>query len=302
MNRRAIYSADDIRGWLPWGALAPFLGIVLVVLPSIAATVVLHRLRLVGADDDPIGAGGLYAFLLLTFTLIGLVVLAWVRFVERRSFASIGLVRRDATKRFLRGLGVGLAMSSAIVAAIWLTGGARAEGFGRAFSTPVTLLHMGALLACFAFQGSVEEVIFRGWLFSAVALKLNVAIAAVVTSLVFTFLHFDPKVRPLFLVNTCLFSLFACSWALRAGDVWGVMAWHGAWNWLLGVGFETPISGLNLKMPALIVRLVPTGRDLLTGGAQGPEGSVFCTALLVAGTVLVLGRGGFYAMRKWSSG
>ena len=64
-----------------------------------------------GADDNPIGVGGYYVFLLLTFTLIGLVVLAWVGFVERRSFASIGLVRRDAAKTFLRGLGMGLAMS-----------------------------------------------------------------------------------------------------------------------------------------------------------------------------------------------
>jgi hypothetical protein len=66
------------------------------------------------------------------------------------------------------------------------------------------------------------------------------------------------------------------------------MGWHGAWNWLLGVGFETPVSGLNLKMPALIVRLVPTGPALLTGGAEGPEGSLFCTGLLVGGTAFVL--------------
>ncbi len=287
MKRQAIYPTESVRGWLPWGALAPFLAVVLVVVPSIPATLLLRRLRLVGADENPIGVGGMYSFLLLTFTLIGLVVLAWVALVERRSFASIGLVRRNAAKTFLRGFGVGLAMSSAIAAAIWLTGSARAEGFGRAFATPVTLLHMGLLLACFSFQSSVEEVVFRGWLFSGVALKLNVPIAIVVTSLAFTLLHFEPKVGALFFVNICLFSVFACSWALRVGDVWGVMGWHGAWNWLFGVGYEVPITGLNLKMPALIVRLVPTGSDLLTGGAQGPEGSLFCTALLVAGTVFV---------------
>ena len=291
MNQESIYSTEPASGWLPWGALAPFLAVVLVALPDIIATLVLTRLGLVGADDNPVGVRGYYVFLLLTFTLIGLVVVAWVRFVERRSLASIGLVRHGAARKFLLGLVMGLATSSAIVVCIWLAGSARAEGFGRAFSTPITVLHMALLLACFGFQGSVEEVVFRGWLFSGIARKLNVPIAVVVTSLVFTLLHFDPKVRWLFLVNVFLFSVFACCWSLRSGNVWGVMGWHGAWNWLLGVGFETPVSGLDLKMPALIVRLVPTGPALLTGGAEGPEGSLFCTALLAFAIAFLLWRG-----------
>lgn len=36
-------------------------------------------------------------------------------------------------------------------------------------------------------------------------------------------------------------------------------------------------------MPALTVSLAPTGPDYLTGGAQGPEGSIFCTLFFVCG-------------------
>lgn len=290
MKQQAIYSTEHAQGWLPWGAIAPFLAVVFVLLPSIVASLVLFRLRLVDKNGDPVGIKGYYVFLVLTFALIALVLLAWVRFVERRPFASIGLIRKDATKKFLGGLAVGLVMSSVLVSAIWLSGAARARGFGIAISTPIMILHIGLFLACFVFQSSVEEVVFRGWLLSAMSQKFNVPIAIVVTSLVFALMHFDPKAHWLFVVNVYLFSVFTCCWSIRSGNVWGVMGWHGAWNWLLGVGFETPISGFDLKLPALIVRLIPTGGPLFTGGAQGPEGSVFCTAFFVLGTALILWR------------
>lgn len=290
MKHQAIYSADPARGWLPWGALVPFLAIVLVALPDFVSSPVLSRLQLVDAHGTPIGLRGYYAFLLLTFALIALVVWAWVRFVERRSLASIGLVPRNAARSLVAGLAVGMGMSSAIVGGIWMAGGARADGFARAFATPINLLHMLLLLACFTFQSSVEEVVFRGWLLSGMARKLNIPIALVVTSLVFAFLHFSPRAHWLFLLNVFLFSVFACGWSLRSGNVWGVMGWHGAWNWLLGVGFETPVTGLDLKLPALIVRMIPGGPVFLTGGAEGPEGSIFCTAVLIVGTLFVLWR------------
>jgi hypothetical protein len=38
-------------------------------------------------------------------------------------------------------------------------------------------------------------------------------------------------------------------------------------------------------VPALAVTLAPIGSDLLTGGAQGPEGSIMCTLFFVCGIV-----------------
>jgi hypothetical protein len=36
-------------------------------------------------------------------------------------------------------------------------------------------------------------------------------------------------------------------------------------------------------MPALLVKMTPRGADYLTGGFEGPEGSVMCSILLLAG-------------------
>ena len=145
---------------------------------------------------------------------------------------------------------------------------------------PRELLAIAALLLCFLVQASVEEIVFRGWMLSAVARKFNVAWAVALSSLIFCLLHFSPGQPWLVTLNLVLFGLFVCAWALRANNIWGVMGWHAGWNWLLATGFELPVTGLDLKMPALLVALTPRGSDYLTGGAQGPEGSIACTVFL----------------------
>jgi uncharacterized protein len=294
-SKRAIYSNDAVRGWLPWGALAPLLAVVLVVAPLETVFAVLSRLHLVDARDEPVGALGFYAFLLFPFAALGLVVLAWARFVERRSLATLGLVSFERTTTFLRGHLLGMAMVCVVVAGIWLAGGFVESGFGRALRWPSGLMNASLLLVCFAVQSSVEEIFFRGWLLSAIAYKFGVPLAVGLSSLVFTFLHYEGAGQPwLFTVNTLLFALFACVWALRAGSVWGVMGFHSSWNWLFATGFEVRVTGLDAHVPALIAKMIPQGPDYLTGGPQGPEGSFVCSLVLVG----AIGLAGWRARRS----
>ena len=99
----------------------------------------------------------------------------------------------------------------------------------------------------FAVQASVEEILFRGWLLSVVARKFNLPAAVLLSSALFAFLHFSPGQPVLVTLNVVLFALFACGWALRTGNVWGVMGWHTGWNWLLATGFELPVTGLDAQ-------------------------------------------------------
>src|SRR5688572_14724199 len=280
MNTRAIYSTEPHRGWLPWGALAPILAIVFVVVAAIPFELGFERLGLIDAHGNPVGFRGISLFLLLPFAGTGLLVLGWVRFVERRSLASIGLTRSGAGRMLGRGHLIGCATIIMVVVASWLAGGYDAESFAPAWRRPRELLGIAALLLCFLVQASVEEIVFRGWMLSAVARKFNVAWAVTLSSLIFCLLHFSPGQPWLVTLNLVLFGLFVCAWALRANNIWGVMGWHAGWNWLLATGFELPVTGLDLKMPALLVALAPRGSDYLTGGMQGPEGSIACTVFL----------------------
>jgi hypothetical protein len=170
---------------------------------------------------------------------------------------------------------------------IWLVGGYRAEAKFPAFASASSLLWIAILLPCFAFQSSVEEFIFRGWLLSSVTRRWNFVAGIIATSIAFTFLHYSPH-QPLRVISlSFLFSVFACSWARRENSIWGVMGWHAGWNWFAGVGFGVPITGLDVHLPALLETLVPVGPAYLTGGYDGPEGSVLTLALLAIASILV---------------
>ena len=293
MRSTSLYSSETARGWLTWGVLAPILLILFVAIPAVVGAKVRVHFHLADVDWKPIGMAGWVAFLVIEFAATGLAVLAWVRWVERRSLASIGLTRSGGSALFLRGLGVGVVTSFAVVAAIWIAGGYEADGYGTAFSSPTALINIAILLLCFIVQAGVEEIIFRGWLMSVLARKFNVSIAVAGTCVVFAALHFGRQTPWHVTVLVLVFSLFTCCWALKAGSIWGVMGWHAGWNWLLGVGFEVPVTGFDTNMPALLVKLVPQvteGSHFLNGGAQGPEGSLLCGLFFIIAIAWLLFR------------
>jgi membrane protease YdiL (CAAX protease family) len=219
---------------------------------------------------------------------MGTAVWAWSRFVERRSLATMGLTGTHRLRKHLAGLAVGVGMMTLAIISIWLAGGYVSNDVLPAFSSPASLFWIAILLACFIFQSGMEEFIFRGWLLSTATRRWNLTAGFIASSTAFTFLHFSPHQPLREIVMAFTFGLFACAWAWRAGSIWGVMGWHAGWNWFTSVGFAVPITGLDLQLPALLVKLTPTGPDFLTGGPAGPESSVLTIGLLAAATLLLL--------------
>ncbi|HRE44471.1 MAG TPA: type II CAAX endopeptidase family protein [Terricaulis sp.] len=191
MKTTSLFSPEPAKGWIPWGVLAPFLLIFFVAAPVLLTDEPFIRWGFVDDHGNPIGALGFYAFLLIPFAITGALVLGWVLLVERRPLSTIGLASGAGAISFARGLGIGVATLGAIVAAIWAAGGYQPRGFGGAFAAPQDLISIGILFLCFVVQAGVEEIIFRGWLMSALARKFNVALAVILTCVVFTFLHYS---------------------------------------------------------------------------------------------------------------
>jgi membrane protease YdiL (CAAX protease family) len=284
MKSRAIYSGETALGWLPWGALTPFLALLFVVGTAIPTSLLLEPLGLLDDQWNPRGTYGWFAFLILPFGAMALVNLLWVRFVERRPLATIGLAPPGGARVFVIGVAIGCVTLLGVVLAGWALGGFKAEGAGDALSSPRELCFIAGLLASFAVQASAEELVFRGWMLSAVARKFNVAWGVGLSSFIFCLLHYERGQAPLVTLNIVLFALFACAWALRANRIWGVMGWHVGWNWLLATGFHLPVTSLDVPVSALLVHLVPTGSVVLNGGPQGPEGSITCTVFFAVAT------------------
>ena len=282
-----IYEPSPHGGWLAWVWLAPIICILLVGVSSVPVDLLMERLGLVNVRGDPQTAPAFCLVLLLPFAAMALATYAWTHFVERRGLATLGLTGSGRLRKFLGGMVIGISMMGLAISSIWLIGGYRAEAQFPAFASASCLFWIAILLPCFAFQSSVEEFIFRGWLLSSVARRRNVVAGVIATSIAFTFLHYSPH-QPVRVIGlSFLFSVFACAWARRANSIWGVMGWHTGWNWFAGVGFGVPITGLDVHLPALLETLVPVGPDYLTGGYDGPEGSVVTLTLLAIASLLV---------------
>ncbi len=268
---------------MPWGALAPFLALAFVIVTALTGDWLISPYVNLSPEGSPLDPAALVAFTVVPFGLLLLVLLAWVRFVERRPLAGLGIRGERPVREFLLGHAIGLAGLLAIVVVIWMVGGLRLIAVAPVLSQPVSLVPIVLLLFTFALQASVEELLFRGWLLSVLAKKFNVPTAVIVSSALFSLMHFNPRTHWLVSVGTLLFALFACAWVLRTRNILGIMGWHAGWNWLLAIGFGLPVTGIDVGLPALLLDMQADGPDWLTGGAQGPEASVVCFGYFLLG-------------------
>jgi len=286
-----IFNTEPHKGWLPWGALAPILTLVFIVATMmLSGTYLLEPFGFVDANLAPTGAIGFVLFLVVSFGLILIIFAAWIHFVEKRSFASIGLNSAKGLQTFLKGHAVGVALMSIIVTTIWVLGGYEVGAIAPALSSPIDMLYIFLLLLGFALQSSVEELVFRGWLLSVLTRKFNLLAAIIINVVLFSFMHFSPANPWYSNINILVFAIFATVWVIQTGNIWGVMGWHSGWNWFTATGFEVPITGLDTDTSALIVQLTPSGNSLLTGANMGPEGSIICTVVLTLSTLYLLRR------------
>lgn len=290
MNLKTIYSTSPARGWLPWALLAPVICLVFAIVTEIPSTLFLERFGFQDAQGELAGAQGLIAMLLVSFVTWMLAVAAWIAVVERRDADTIGLTRAGAAQGFYGGLVVGVVMPSAMIACIWWAGAYEPGALFPAAQFSGAIIAMAGLFVGFLVQASIEEIIFRGWLISVITRRTNLIFAVLLSSLVFTLMHFSRGQPWLVTGNILLFALFASAWSISSNNIWGVMGWHAGWNWIIATGFDVPVTGLDAGVPALIIPLAPVGSDFLTGGADGPEGSILCTLFLVCGIIFFVWR------------
>jgi membrane protease YdiL (CAAX protease family) len=236
--------------------------------------------------------------MLLTFGVGALFCLLWIRFFERRSVATIGF-SAGGLRLYGRGLLIGFAFITAIVCIIYAMGGYVVEGMGiwSQMSGGALLALLGLFLA-FMIQGGTEELFMRGWLFQLITSRYGVVFGIVGNMLVFSLLHAG-NIKPslelyIGLFNIVLVAIFLSLYARKEGSLWGVCAWHSAWNWLLGVGFGLEVSGQALKVVPLVIDLknAPDTPIWLNGGVFGPEASVITSVVLLVGMIYVGSRKG----------
>jgi membrane protease YdiL (CAAX protease family) len=220
-------------------------------------------------------------------------------FIERRPFTRYGIAFTRMLPDYFAGLFWGFVALSALVGSLYLTHSIAFDGL---------LLH-GATALVYALQwafvfllvGLLEEFLFRGYLLYTVSR----GVAGITRTM-------DPRNRYShiigFWVSAGLFSVlifmlahtgnggetlsgiiavglsgavFAFSlW--RTGSLWWGIGMHTSWDWAQSYFYGTPDSG-TISQGRLLASH-PIGSKLLSGGPDGPEGSILVipTLLLVA--------------------
>ncbi|WP_368498485.1 lysostaphin resistance A-like protein [Herbiconiux sp. A18JL235] len=276
-------------------------GIALGTVVAVAVTVAIFQLGPVLRFVLPaelLEQGGIVA-LAPAFLVAWLLLWAWLRFKERRAFASIGFRERSsAGGRIARGAGVALAQMG-----VYLVVGV-ATGNLVFVATPAgSLVHAQALgwaalaLLAFAVQSGAEEIVARGYLVQVWYPRTGVVGAVIVSALYFTVAHsLSDEFSILPLVDMTLYSVLAVFWVLTERSLWGLIAYHATWNWAQGSLFGVSVSGTEVPNSVFVVNPTPGASTLVSGGDYGAEGSLVDIAALlvltaIAATAYRRGRG-----------
>ncbi|MEG3343896.1 type II CAAX endopeptidase family protein [Streptococcus suis] len=217
---------------------------------------------------------------LLAFAFISLAIILWARFVEKSPWLGLGIRKKGALKDFLLGWGIGAAMLITCVLLMWGFGAIRISSVQ--FS-PQLFGEFLVLVLAWSVQGTTEELLTRGWMFSSLSAKHNIPVGLLVSSLFFTFLHLGNDGLSLIpLLDLTLFAILACLVMLKTDNLWVIGGLHAAWNCFQGNVFAFPVSGTQAGQAFIAVET--SGPDWLSGGAFGVEGSII-SLLIQAGII-----------------
>jgi membrane protease YdiL (CAAX protease family) len=194
------------------------------------------------------------------------------RFLDRRSFVSLGVDRKHGISRdILAGFlisGVGVSLLFVIFLAMgWL----KVEGFAwqvDPWSRIITAVVI--MLLIFAMTAWSEELQARGYWLQNLEEGLNLGWAFILSSLFFSLSHFlNEGFSWMAFLGVFVGSFDLAYGYIRTRRLWLPIGLHLGWNFFLGTIYGFAVSGLE-GMPSLVLQSV-SGPKLWTGGAFGPE-------------------------------
>jgi membrane protease YdiL (CAAX protease family) len=236
----------------------------------------------IGSQGVAVGGGNPWLTLVIGVltAVAGVAVYRWVvRRTEHRPVTE--LARPGAGLAAGRGVLIGIALFGAVIANIALLGDYEIRGWG-------TVAGAAGLVGFMAAAAVTEELLFRGVLFRIVEERTGTGIALVLTGVLFGLSH-------LFNPDATLWGAIAI--AIEAGGLltaayvatrklWLPIGLHFGWNFAGAGIFGTVVSGNGT--PQGLLDAVTSGPSIVTGGAFGPEGSLYSVLFCVLATTAFL--------------
>ncbi len=285
-----LFSLARSARWLPPVLLAVVLSIFFIFGGQIIGAIPFFALMTFGAlpsGEEPFSAAlFMTIFFFVTLTPTGILLWLWVRLVEKRPASTLGLEKTGALHKFGRGLLLGSGLFLAITLVLAAAGCLRQQA--QASLNTVAMISVFGMLPAWILQGSLEELVMRGWLLPVIAARKSPLWGVLISSTIFAGLHLlNTNISVLAVVNLILAGLLFALVALWEGGLWGACGLHAAWNWAQGSLLGFSVSGNQFSGPALF-HLGTEGPILITGGKFGPEGSLITTLIYTAACLALI--------------
>jgi uncharacterized protein len=250
-----------------------------------------------GAEISPAFGffGELIPFLLVLF-------ITWIMSkIERRPNSVYGFGGHRKISHFLAGLGWGVTCLSLLVLTLWKMG---FLVFDRRLVFGADIFRYGGIwLLGFLLVGLLEEYLTRGylqftltrglagiyqWAFkSRHSTALGFWTAAVIFSVLFGLGHNkNPGESPIGELAAGLAGMVFCLSLWRTGSLWWAIGFHTSWDWAQSFLYGVADSGLMVQHHLMATH--PEGKPILSGGATGPEGSIFIVAILALVSLIIV--------------
>jgi len=221
---------------------------------------------------------GLLGVLVAGVAALGCYALA-VRLGEGRGARELAL--RPALPGLVIGAAVGLAMMAVLMGVMAVTGLYDLSWIGAAPAWTGLGLALQAAVT--------EELWMRALLLRLLWRVFGPIPAFAVAAVAFGALHLvNPGASALAGVTVAVAGLMFCALYALTGRLWVPIGLHLSWNFAQGYLFGAAVSGVDLGTSVAVSTARPGAAAWLTGGAFGPEASVFALVLVGAVTLAAL--------------
>jgi hypothetical protein len=294
--RNIFIGSDGLRaGW----SLLIFIALMAALLKGInAMDDLLHLSPNRGPNSD---ASPSFLFIAESLPLLATILVTWIMSkIERRPNSVYGLGGIRNIPHFFAGLAWGVTCLSLLILTLCKTGLLVIDGsllFGSAALRYGALWFLGFILV-----GLLEEYITRGYIQYTLTRGLagiykwafktrhSAALGFWTSALIFSFLFGfghgkNPGESPIGLLSAGLAAMVFCFSLWRTGSLWWAIGFHASWDWAQSFLYGVADSGL--KIDSHLLNTHPVGRPLLSGGATGPEGSIFVLPILALIGVII---------------
>jgi len=241
-------------------------------------------------------------FLMESIPLLMTLLVTWIMSkIERRPNSVFGFGSSRKLAYFLSGLAWGMICLSLLIMTLWKTG---LLVFDRRLLYGSDILRYGAIwLFGFLLVGLFEEYLTRGYLQYTLtrglaglyqwasktrhSKALGFWTSAVIFSILFGLGHSsNPGESPIGLLAAGLAAMVFCFSLWRTGSLWWAIGFHTSWDW--GQSFLYGVADSGTMVQHHLLATHPVGKPILSGGATGPEGSIFILAILAIASLIIL--------------